>query len=161
MRALKHAFVALAVVLGLLSAGTALASQPFHPQAGSYSGGTSQTGGSVSFKVSKSGTAVKGFTAEILTTCTKGSAVQEIHLHVNPTPDMQIHKRAFGFHSSFNIDNGTAVIANGKGALSGKFTSAKSASGSFEFPWTFDSRAGSLSGFHCDAGKVTFQTSTH
>ncbi len=134
---------------------TALAS----PQAGSYTGTTSQSAGSVTFKVSKNGTAVQGFTAEMSTICTKGTAVQEIQLHVNPTPDMQVHKSAFGFHSNFNIDNGSAVIANGKGTLSGKFTSKKKATGSFDFPWTFDSRGGSLKGFHCDAGKVTFEAS--
>ncbi len=155
MKAPTQMVAAIATVSCLVAAGTALAS----PQAGSYTGATSQTGGTVTFRVSKSGTDVKGFSAEMFVTCTQGTAIQDIHLHVNPTPDMKIHKGAFGFHSKFTIDNGTTVIANGNGVLSGKFTSKKKATGSFHFPWTFDNRAGSFKGFRCDAGKVTFQAS--
>jgi hypothetical protein len=103
---------------------------------------------------------VQAFTAEMSTTCKKASAIQEVHLNVNPTPDIQIHRNAFDFHSSFDINNGPTMIANGKGIISGRFTSKKKVSGSFDLPWTFDSRGGALKGFHCDAGKVTFQAST-
>jgi hypothetical protein len=64
--------------------------------------------------------------AGISRTCTKDTAVGEIQLHVNPTPDMQIGKSGPGFHNNFDI-------ANLERAPSGKFTSKGRATGSFDF----------------------------
>ncbi len=153
--------VATVAMLGFLIFGVAYAAAAVKPKAGAYSGSTSQTGGSVNFRVGSSGTVVNAFGGELISTCTKGSASQEIHIHVNPTPDMQIRKGAFGFHGKFTIDNGTKVIAEGMGSLSAKFTSKSKVSGSFDYPWNFDARAGSFAGYHCDTGKVTFNATAH
>ncbi len=97
---------------------------------GSCTGTTSQTGRSVRLKVSKGGATVKGFRAGTSTTCTKGTAVREIQLHANPTPDMQIGKSGPGFHNNFDF-------ANLGRTLSGEFTSKRKATGSFDFPCAF------------------------
>lgn len=154
MRIAKYAVALSVAVIGLLSVAAALAASV---QSGSYTGGTSQSGGSVSFTVSDGGGSVDNFKAEMSATCTKGSASQSIEVSLSPTPSIKIRQGGFDFSGGFVFRNGDTAIGHGKGSVSGDFTSDHKVTGAFRFPWEFFSNAGLLSGYHCDTGKVSFQ----
>ncbi|HEY8808418.1 MAG TPA: PASTA domain-containing protein [Solirubrobacterales bacterium] len=141
-------------MIGLLYAAAALAASV---QSGSYTGGTSQGGGSVSFTVSNGGGSVEDFKAEMSATCIKGSASQSLEVTLSPTPNIKLRQGGFDFSGGFVFRNGDIPIGHGKGNVSGDFSSDHRVTGTFRFPWEFFSNAGLLSGYHCDTGKVTFQ----
>ena len=156
MRTAKWAVALSVAVIGLLWATATLAASV---QLGSYSGGTSQDGGTVNFTVANSGGSVDDFKAEMSATCTKGSASQIVEVTLTPTPSMKIRRDGFGFSGGFVFRNGDTAIGHGKGNVSGNFTSDRHVTGTFRFPWEFFANAGLLSGYRCDTGKVAFQAS--
>ena len=143
--------VALALVLASAALGAG--------RSGRWTGSTTQTGepaGSVHFQVTAAGI-VHAFSGDLYGTCAKGGSSQTIHIALNPSADMTIHKGAFGFHGVFNIDNGTVVIAKHvDGKIAGRFAHG-GATGSMSFVWTFDRNAPqTFPGQHCSTGKTTF-----
>jgi hypothetical protein len=156
MRTAKYAVALSVVAIGLVWATATLAASV---QAGPYSGGTSQDGGSVSFTVSNGGGSVEDFKAEMSASCTKGSSSQRLEVTLSPTPSIKIRQGEFNFSGGFIFRNGNTAIGHGKGSVSGDFTSDHQVSGTFRFPWEFFSNAGLLSGYRCDTGKVSFQGS--
>lgn len=156
MRTAKYAVALSVTAIGLVWACAALA---VGVQVGSYSGKTSQPGSNVSFTVPSSGNSVDDFKAEMTATCTKGQASQGVDVALSPTPSMKVRDGEFGFGGGFVFRNGQEVIGHGKGKVNGAFSSDHQVTGTFRFPWDFFANAGLLSGYHCDTGKVTFQSS--
>lgn len=155
MRIAKYAVAVSVAVIGVVCAAALAASV----QVGPYSGGTSQSGGSVSFTVADDGGSVDDFKAEMSASCTKGSSTQSLEATLTPTPSIKIRQGGFKFSGGFVFRNDSTAIGHGKGTVSGDFTSDRQVTGTFRFPWEFFSNAGLLSGYHCDTGTVTFRGS--
>ena len=159
MRAAKRVVAVSGMLIALIGAAVALGSTP---QPGlTFSGGTSQPEGSVSFQVSRDGTKVTNFQAIMSARCTKaGKPEESIEVGLTPTPKIAIQDGAFGYTGGFELHNGPELIGAGKGAISGGFTSSTIATGTLSFPWTYNSNAGNLKGYACKTGRVTFQASS-
>ena len=149
----RKAAAASVVILGLTWASSALAS----PNAGSYSGSTSQNGGSVTFTVSSTGTVVTKFEADMFATCSNGSESKTFSALLNGTPRMHIENGGFDYSGAFTYKNDPTIVGHGKGVVDGMFTSSlSSAEGTVRLPWHFGNHEGPLSGLHCDTGLVSF-----
>jgi PASTA domain len=145
--------------IGLLLAANVLAAVP---EAGTFSGGTSQATGQVEFTVPAGGASVLGFAAELTATCTKqGAPDQAVEVSLTPKPSIVIRDGGFSYGGHFSFYNpDSEPIGHGQGIVSGTFTSTRSVTGSMRFPWTFGANAGLLSRYHCDTERVAFQAST-
>ena len=122
-----------------------------------YTGSTTQTGqpgGTVRFTLASKPTAVKGFSGDVWATC--GS--MQVHITLNPTPDMAVHHHAFSFSGRFNIANGTVVIAKKvDGQIHGTFGHGGKATGTMSFTWTFDANApAAFVNVHCTTGAINY-----
>ncbi len=156
MRAGKRAVVVLSMVIVFMWAAAAHGATP---ESGFFSGGTSQSGGSLSFEVSSEGTAVTNLKANMFADCSNGVSIRTIEVGLTPTPTIKIKNGMFSYAGGFDFHNGPTVIGHGKGTVNGSFNSATHAIGTLRFPWDFFPGAGSLSDFHCDTGKVSFGAS--
>jgi hypothetical protein len=126
------------------------------PQPGSFSGGTSQPGGAVTFTVSASGRAVLDFEAGVVATCEKAGAPTGVgFVKLTPAPSISIVAGEFSFSGEFSLGSGSQSVGHGNGEVRGSFVSDQVVSGSMRFPW--DVTGGLLSGYHCDTGVVTFR----
>ncbi|MGO9753808.1 MAG: hypothetical protein ACLP22_20325 [Solirubrobacteraceae bacterium] len=144
----------------LPSAAFALKRTPI--ESGSYSGTTAQAGqsaGSVQFSVTKNLRIVKGFAGDVWATCTKDGAKLTVQVDLSPSSDMSVHKRAFGYHGVFDIDDRRAVIAKHvDGTITGTFDHADTVTGTMSFTWSFDKSAPApFPGQHCSTGKAGYK----
>jgi PASTA domain len=132
------------------------------PEAGTFSGGTSQATGGVKFAVPAGADSILGFEAEMTATCTKsGQPTQTVEVSLTPKPSIKIREGGFSYGGPFSFYNSESEpIGHGQGIVSGTFTSERSVTGSMRFPWSFGSNAGLLSRYRCDTGRVGFQAST-
>jgi hypothetical protein len=126
------------------------------PQPGSFSGGTSQPEGAVTFTVPAGGSQVLDFKATVVATCEKAGAPTAVGLvNLTPTPSISIVAGDFSFSGEFSLRSGSRSLGHGNGEVHGSFTSDRVVSGSMRFPW--DVTGGLLNGYRCDSGVVTFQ----
>ncbi len=153
--------VAVTAVL-LPSAALAVRSAPI--KSGSYSGSTAQTAqaagrGRVRFSVARDLRFVNSFSGDVWAVCTKRRARQTVEIDLNPGTDMKVHKRKFGFHGVFDIDDGRFVIAKHvDGTITGKFGRDQTVTGTMSFTWSFDSNAPSpFPGQHCSTGRASYK----
>jgi hypothetical protein len=126
------------------------------PQPGSFSGGTSQPEGAVTFTVPAGGGEVLDFEATLVATCEKaGAPTQTGEVNLTPAPTIPIAAGEFAFSGGFSLYAESKPLGHGTGEVRGSFTSDRAVAGSMRFPWSIS--AGSLNGYHCDTGVVTFQ----
>jgi hypothetical protein len=148
----KRRATILVIVSVLATSGVAMAASSV-----SYSGTTTQKGqsdGSVHFTVTSNPTAVEQFSGTMVAVCGQTQA----NITLNPSPDMKVKSHKFGFHGTFNIDNGTVVIAKKvDGKINGQFGHGGKVTGTMSFTWKFDSNAPQgFAGKHCTTGSVKF-----
>ena len=126
------------------------------PQPGSFSGGTSQPEGAVTFTVPAGAGEVLDFAATLVATCEKAGAPTLVGpVDVAPAASISIVAGEFSFSGEFWRHSRSPWVGNGTGEMRGSFTSDRVVSGSMRFPW--DVTGGVLRGYHCDTGVVTFQ----
>lgn len=159
-RRIQAATLAAVTAVLLPSAALALRSAPI--KSGSYSGSTAQTGqaaGSVRFSVARDLRIVNSFSGDVWAVCTKRRARQAVEIDLNPATDMKVHKRTFGFHGVFDIDDGRLVIAKHvDGTITGRFGRDQTVTGTMSFTWSFDSNAPSpFPGQHCSTGRASYK----
>jgi hypothetical protein len=158
MQSAKRAIAVSGIAIVLIWATVASGAMP--SSGAEFSGETSQPAGSVNFEISSDGTLVTDFTATMTAACTKKKSEKRIEVGLTPTSRIRIREGgAFSHVGGFTLLNGSEVIGSGTGSVSGVFTSSTEASGSLNFPWTYYSNAGLLSGYKCETGKVTFSAS--
>jgi hypothetical protein len=153
---------ALAAVTAVLLPSAALAVASAAIKSGSYSGSTAQTGhaaGSVRFSVARDLRIVNSFSGDVWAACTKRRARRTVEIDLNPGTDMKVHKRTFGFHGVFDIDDGTRVIARHvDGTITGRFGRDRTVTGTMSFTWSFDGNAPSpYPGQHCSTGTASYK----
>jgi hypothetical protein len=159
MRTAKRAVAVSVMVIVLIWAAAASGATP--SPGVSFSGDSSQPGGSVSFNVSSDGTLVTNFVANMTAVCKKKKDERSIEVGLAPTPRIKIREGGMFSHvGGFTLHNGAEVIGTGTGTVSGVFTSSTTATGTLNFPWTYYSNAGLLSSYKCETGKVTFSASS-
>jgi hypothetical protein len=126
------------------------------PQPGSFSGGTSQPGGAVTFTVPAGGGKALDFEARLVATCEKAGAPTAVGpVKLAPAPSISIVAGEFSFSGEFSLGSGSQSLGHGNGEVHGSFTSDRVVSGSMRFPW--EVTGGPLRGYHCDTGLVTFR----
>jgi hypothetical protein len=126
------------------------------PDAGSFSGGTSQPDGAVKFTVPAGGGEVLDLEATLVATCEKaGAPTQTWEVSLTPAPTIPIAAGEFAFSGGFSLYVESKPLGHGTGEVRGSFTSDRAVAGSMRFPWNIS--AGPLDGYHCDTGVVTFQ----
>jgi hypothetical protein len=129
------------------------------PKSGAWSGKTSQSL-PVTFQVSRNGQQVLNFEAEFSGRCTKSGAPTV------PSPDITTDagRTLTIAHGTFSttatngkIHKGSKVYATASDKLSGRFTSSRTARGTYSVTFTFNSGAPEgLAGYHCTTGTVTW-----
>ncbi len=153
MKAKRLAMAVVGSVIFLVWGLPALAASP---QPGAFSGGTSQSGGAVTFTVPARGSEVLDFEARLLATCEKAGAPTAVGaVKLSPAPSISIVAGEFSFSGEFSFGSGSQSVGHGNGEVHGSFTSDRVVTGSMRFPWEVTS--GLLLGYHCDTGVVTFR----
>jgi hypothetical protein len=164
MRARTSILTAAVVIACLLSTAVALAANG-SVKKGKWSGTTSQSL-PLSFTVGKSGATfeVLNFEPTFKAQCTKkgspGESTPEID--TNAGRDLAISKRAFGGKGIDGTLRATnTVIATGTDNVTGTFTSAHSAKGTYSVLLNFKSGApDDLGGYRCTTGTLKWQASS-
>lgn len=152
MRRTRSILLATLAVL-LVGAAVALAA----PQSGKYSGKSTQTSPQpMSFKVTSNGKSVTDFSPTFLASCTKkSSASKRFSISTTGGATASIKHGSFTAKFSGSIANTkNKTLATAKGTIDGKFSNAHSAKGTYAIHFTFNSKAGSLSGYKCVTGTV-------
>ena len=153
MKAKRLAMAVVGSVVFLVWCLPALAASP---QPGSFSGGTSQPEGAVTFTVPAGAGEVLDFAATLVATCEKtGAPTQVGAINLTPAPRIPIAAGEFSFSGGFSLYSGSTPLGHGYGNVKGSFSSDRAASGSMRFPWKVSD--GPRRGYHCDTGVVTFQ----
>jgi hypothetical protein len=154
MRAIKRLAAVSALILCLVWGVPALAAVA--PQAGTFSGGTSQPEGTVGFTVPDAADAVLEFEAGLYANCVKSGADDHtVGVDLTPAPSIDVKDGSFNYSGGFSFYSESKPLGHGQGTVHGSFTSDRVASGTMSFPWDFS--AGPLNGYHCDTGVISFQ----
>jgi hypothetical protein len=152
MRRTRWVLLATSVVL-FVGAAVALAA----PHSGKYSGKSTQKSAEpLSFKVTTNGKSVTDFSPTFLANCTKkSSANKSFAITTTGGAAASIKHGSFTGKFTGSIANSKdKTLATAKGTIAGKFSNAHSAKGTYSIHFTFNSKAGPLSGYKCVTGTV-------